>query len=117
MINGWLEFTILILATFRLTRLIVFDKITSLIRKPFHQEIEEIDSDGELISYIEIKGNGLRAWIGELLSCYWCTGIWCAAVLLLIAWLWPVGSDVLITLLAIAGAAGIIESILQRIIE
>ena len=117
MINGWLEFVLLILAAFRLTRLVVFDKITNFIRRPFHYEIEEIDSDGNTINYIEIKGNGLQYWIGDLLSCYWCTGIWCTAILLGFTVIWPTGSDVLITLLAVAGAASICESIVQRLIE
>ncbi len=32
---SWLTFTMLILASYRLTHLIVFDKITEFIRKPF----------------------------------------------------------------------------------
>jgi hypothetical protein len=117
MINGWLEFVLLILASFRLTRLVVFDKITSFIRRPFHHEIEEIDSDGNTITYIEIKGKGLQYWIGELLSCYWCTGIWCTALLLGMMVIWPLGSGIIITLLALAGAAGICEAIVQRFVE
>ncbi|WP_047982217.1 DUF1360 domain-containing protein [Ornithinibacillus contaminans] len=117
MIDGWLDFTLLVLATFRLTRLLVFDKITGFIRKPFHHEIEEIDSDGMTTTYIEIRGNGLRYWIGELLSCYWCSGIWCAAFLIGLAYVWPIGSEVLIALLAIAGVAGICEAIVQRIVD
>ncbi len=27
----------------------------------------------------KVKGKGLRKWIGELLSCYWCTGVWVSA--------------------------------------
>ncbi|MFS0672215.1 DUF1360 domain-containing protein [Ornithinibacillus sp. 179-J 7C1 HS] len=117
MIDSWLEFVLLVLASFRLTRLIVFDKITSFLRRPFHEEIEEIDEEGNLVTYIEVKGNGLRYWIGELISCYWCTGIWSTAILLAIFILWPSWSMVVITLLAIAGAASICEAILQRIID
>ncbi|WP_010098667.1 DUF1360 domain-containing protein [Ornithinibacillus scapharcae] len=117
MINGWFELIVLILASFRLTRLVVFDKITSFIRKPFHHEVVETDSNGEMFTYIEIKGSGLQYWIGELLSCYWCTGIWCVAILLALQYVWPAGGEVIITLLAIAGAAGIIEAITQRVID
>ncbi|WP_339215604.1 DUF1360 domain-containing protein [Ornithinibacillus sp. FSL M8-0202] len=117
MINGWLDFLIISLASFRLTRLIVFDKITSFLRKPFHEEIKEIDSDGNEITYIEIKGKGLRNWFGELLSCYWCTGIWAAAILLGLLYVWPTGSEILVLILAVAGAASIIESIVQRLAE
>jgi hypothetical protein len=117
MISGWFEFVLLILASFRLTRLVVFDRITNFIRRPFHEEVEEMDSNGNTITYIEIKGKGLQYWLGELLSCYWCTGIWCSAFLVGLTVIWPSGSDVLITLLAVAGAAGICESIVQRLVE
>jgi hypothetical protein len=117
MINEWFEFLLLVLASFRLTRLVVFDKITSFIRRPFHKLIEETDSDGNTITYIEIKGKGLRHWLGELLSCYWCAGIWCTVLLLGLTVIWPIGSGVLITLLAVAGAAGICESIVQRLLD
>ncbi|GIO25931.1 DUF1360 domain-containing protein [Ornithinibacillus bavariensis] len=117
MINGWFDFILLVFASFRLTRLIVYDKITRFIRQPFHKEVEEVDSNGDVITFIEIKGKGLRHWIGELLSCYWCTGIWCTAILIVVYLLWPVGGEVLIVLLAVAGAAGICEAILQRLID
>lgn len=36
------EFLLLALATFRLTRLIVFDKITAFLRSSFIEEVEEV---------------------------------------------------------------------------
>ncbi|WP_026561088.1 DUF1360 domain-containing protein [Bacillus sp. J37] len=113
----WVEFLIIALASFRLTRLMVFDKITSFIRSPFHREMEEINENGETEIYIEIKGKGIRAWIGELLSCYWCTGVWCTAFLCGLWWFWPIGAEPLLVILAIAGLAGIIESIVGKLIE
>ncbi|PGT78107.1 MULTISPECIES: DUF1360 domain-containing protein [Bacillaceae] len=113
----WLQFIILAFAAFRLTRLIVFDKITAFIRNPFHREVEEMNDNGEYEVYIEIKGSGLRAWIGELLSCYWCTGVWCTGFLYGIWWIWPQGAEPLLMILAVAGVAGIIESIVSRIVD
>lgn len=110
---NWLTFALLVLASFRLTRLIVFDKITWFIRKPFHEIIEE-EENGVMASYIKIKGSGLRKWIGELLSCYWCTGVW-AAVLLIIGWaLFPNAFFYAVLILAISGGAGIIEDRIDR---
>lgn len=113
----WLFFIIFAFASFRLTRLLVFDKITAFIRNPFHREVEEMNEDGEYEIYIEIKGKGLRAWIGELLSCYWCTGMWCTAFLYVLWKIWPIGAEPLMIILAIAGAAGMIESIVSRIVD
>ncbi|MFT4412443.1 DUF1360 domain-containing protein [Fredinandcohnia humi] len=117
MFEGWLEFSLFGLASFRLTRLLVFDKITSFIRKPFLHEYEETEPDGTTATYVDVKGKGLRAWIGELLSCYWCTGIWSSGFLY-IAWiLWPIGIEVLISILGIAGLAAIIETIVTKLID
>ncbi|MDQ0230644.1 DUF1360 domain-containing protein [Metabacillus malikii] len=113
----WLSFIIFAFASFRLTRLIVYDKITSFIRAPFHKEIEEVNEQGEVDVYIEMKGTGLRAWIGELLSCYWCTGVWSAAFLYGLWLVWPQGTEVLMMILAIAGIAGVIETLVSKLID
>ncbi len=115
--DSWLLLFLFSLASFRLTRLIVFDKITAFIRSPFHEEIDELDEDGNTVTYIKIKGSGLRSWIGELLSCYWCTGVWCSAFLYLF-WLGvPSIAEPIIILLAIAGLAGILETLVSKLIN
>lgn len=116
-LSGALSFVVFALASFRLTRLFVFDTITAPFRRLFHEEQEEVNEQGEVETYIIIKGEGLRSWVGELLSCYWCTGIWCTAALLLIYILFPVISMWLNLLLAIAAAAGIIEAIVSKLVK
>ncbi|KEZ53512.1 DUF1360 domain-containing protein [Metabacillus indicus] len=113
---AWIDFLLLFLASFRLTRLLVYDKITAFIRRPFHREAEETLPDGSTIAYIEIKGGGLQKWIGELLSCYWCTGIWTSAFLYGIYVYMPDLASPLILILAIAGCAAIVESIIEKLI-
>ncbi|BBU38790.1 MAG: sporulation protein [Bacillaceae bacterium] len=109
----WFSFALIALATFRLTRIIVFDKIASFLRAPFITIVEEKAETGETVSFFRPKGKGLRLWIGELLSCYWCTGIWCAAILFF-------GNEYIngifypiTVILAISGLAGIIEHLLD----
>jgi hypothetical protein len=109
----WIEFILLCLSTFRLTRLIIFDKITWFMRNPFHEIVEE-EVDGAVISFIHVKGSGLQKWIGELLSCYWCSGIWCSILLVLGYTFAPSFFYPIILILAIAGIAGIIEMVLER---
>ncbi len=113
----WLQLIMLALASFRLTRLFVFDKITEFIRRPFHQEVEETDKNGNVETYIVMKGTGLRIWIGELLSCYWCTGVWCSAFLYAVWLLWPSVAEPLLVILAIAGLAGIIETVINKLLD
>ncbi len=58
------EIIILWLATFRLTRLFVYDQITNFIREP-------------LKSY----KNWLWKSLSELLNCPWCTSVWSALII------------------------------------
>lgn len=106
---SWIHLVILILASFRLTHLIVYDEITSFLRAPFLQEFYESDERGELVHRLEIKGTGLRHWTGSLLSCHWCVGVWSSACIVLLYWLLPAVYP-LILLLAIAGGAAILAT-------
>lgn len=115
--DEWYWFLLLGLASFRLTRLIITDKITYFLRKPFIEEVEEENENGEMETYVLIKGKGLRGWFGELLSCHWCTGIWVAAGLFFFFYLYPFAGKPMLVILAAAGLAGIIESIVNRIIS
>jgi hypothetical protein len=106
---NWIDLIIIILATFRLTHLIVFDEITSFIRKPFITVTIIENSLGELEPKVEIKGTGLRHFIGSLLSCYWCSGLWCSIFVVIIYCCFPFTFPVFL-ILAVAGGAAILES-------
>jgi hypothetical protein len=112
-----LNLVILSLASFRLTRLFVFDKITEFIREPFFKEIKEANEYGEIEVYYVPMEKGLKKFIGELLSCYWCTGIWASAGIVGLAHFLPNWSFPIILILAVAGFASILESIVQHFIE
>lgn len=116
MIDQPLEFILLSLASFRLTRLIVYDKITAFLRKPFFDEVEEKNEKGEVEIYIIPKKSGIKGWIGELLSCYWCTGIWSAIIIVAALFFFPYWSNPVIVVLAVAGLASLIETIVQRLL-
>ncbi|WP_110929112.1 DUF1360 domain-containing protein [Bacillus massiliglaciei] len=109
--TGWVAFLMLGLASFRLTRLIVFDKITERFRRPFFDEIEETDSSGEKEIFLVPKRSGIKGWIGELLSCYWCTGVWVSLFLLLLYVNgWFLG-ECLILLFSIAAVGSLLETL------
>jgi hypothetical protein len=76
--------------------------------------LEEVLPDGTKETYIEIKGTGIRYWIGELLSCHWCTGIWCATAVYLSYFFWSSITQPFIIILAIAGCASIVQAILEK---
>jgi len=105
----WFDFILLALAAFRLTRLLVYDRITEFIRKPFHEIKEETDSDGSIVEVLYVKGTGIRKFLGELLSCHWCTGVWCSAIIYIGKVFLPVVFQPVIFILALAAAAALIE--------
>jgi hypothetical protein len=106
---SWMHFVILILASFRFTHLIVFDEITSFIRDPFLTVKYEPDESGQIVRKVDIKGSGLRYQIGMLLSCHWCVGIWSSLGIVALYSLYPITFP-LFVVLAVAGAAAVIES-------
>ncbi len=111
-----MELVIYSFAVYRLTRLIVSDTITSSFRSIFHEEVEEVDEEGHKETYLLIKGTGVKAWFGELISCYWCTGIWSAGILLIINHLLPGIGEWLMALLALAGIASLLDTITRNLL-
>ena len=115
MLEGY-AWIVLILASFRLTRLLIHDEITSWVRRPFVQVKEELH-DGQPVLYLEPIGTGLRKWTGMLLSCYWCMGVWTTSFLYA-GWLvWPGLFVYIAHILALAGAAAILESLVRLVID
>lgn len=107
---SWIEFFMFSLAVFRLTRLIVYDQITEWMRNPFMDEYEEKNIEGKTEVYYLPKVGGVRGWIGALLSCYWCSGIWVSAALFILRnyvqdFYYPI-----VAVLAAAGLAALVET-------
>lgn len=117
MIDNVLDFILLSLASFRLTRLIVYDKITSFLRKPFFEEVGEKNEKGEIEIFIVPKKSGIKGWLGQLLSCYWCTGIWITIFIVLCTYLIPYWSGPVVVVLAVAGLAAFIETLVQHYVD
>ncbi len=65
------DFVLMVLATFRLTRLFVYDKITAFFREQFFDVVETRDE----IQLVKVE-SGPRRTIGDLLTCPWCFGMW-----------------------------------------
>lgn len=85
------DFLLVVLATFRLIRLFVYDKITFFLRDLFADEEQ---------------GPGKTFF--ELLACPWCFGVWCSAVILFFYYYTPL-SWYFILLLAIGGLASLLQ--------
>ena len=95
------------LATFRITRLIVYDKITRWFRELF-ADVHTYQKDGTTWVEVRLHGSGFRHTIYDLLSCPWCIGIWAALIVVfcyfVFTWAWSV-----IFFLALAGAGSLVQ--------
>ncbi|WP_442862481.1 DUF1360 domain-containing protein [Bacillus sp. USDA818B3_A] len=99
-----MTYIMLILASYRLTHLIVFDKITEFIRRPFVKKVKVETAEG--ITTKEVP----TSMFGYLLKCYWCAGVWSAILLGGGYLLFPKAIFVIILILSIAGGQSIIET-------
>ena len=85
------DIALLILATYRLTRLLVFDSIFKLFR-----------------DFVKSRSNFLVFYvIREIITCPWCAGVWSGIIILCIYYIIPFG-QFLIILFAISGVASFI---------
>ncbi|MFC7894280.1 DUF1360 domain-containing protein [Streptomyces sp. NPDC057381] len=62
-------------ATFKVSRLLTKDKVTSFLRAPFTRR----EREGEASEVMDApRGKGLRRAVGDLVSCPFCTSTWVA---------------------------------------
>lgn len=101
---SWMTFIMLVLASYRLTHLIVFDKITEFIRRPFVKKVQVETEDGTKSKEVP------TSMFGYLLKCYWCAGVWCAIFLGGGYLLFPKVFAVIILIFSIAGGQSILET-------
>ncbi|WP_194840815.1 DUF1360 domain-containing protein [Filobacillus milosensis] len=102
---NWMTYLMIILASYRFTHLIVFDKITEFIRKPFLRKKSIKDSYG----HTETKDVPTSKF-GYLLNCYWCAGVW-SALFMALGYLYiPEIALPIIFIFSIAGAQAILET-------
>lgn len=101
---SWITFIMLILASYRLTHLIVFDKITEFLRKPFVKTITVKTENGTKSKEVP------ASLFGYLLKCYWCAGVWSAIFLGAAYLLFPKVTFVFILIFSIAGGQTILET-------
>lgn len=96
-------------ATFRLSRLLSHDRVTSVLREPFVERgrgEEQIEGTKE-----EPKGTGMRRALGELVNCAWCTSMWAGLFNVSLLALFPrTGRLFLLTLMA-SGLSEILDPV------
>jgi hypothetical protein len=72
---GVTDTVLLSFATYKLSRLLTKDAVTSPLRAPFTR-YEEPAGDGELME--SVRGHGVKHAAGELVTCPFCLAVWVA---------------------------------------
>jgi len=96
--RSWLDLGALVLATFKISRTIARDEVTSFVRAPFVEG--EAHEGGEQ----PVATGDLQQAIGELVTCSRCVGTWVAACLGTAQLVAPRFGRILTWTLAAAGA-------------
>jgi hypothetical protein len=94
-------------ATFRITRLIVYDKITRWFRELFVKK-RLYEKDGKTWVEVLPYERGFFHTIYDLLQCPWCIGFWSALIVLFVYTVFPWASWVIL-FLALAGASTLLQ--------
>ena len=98
------DILIMALATFRIIRLVTFDKVFSFARII----VTDTLPDGTEIKPV----SGFRHAVAELMECFWCTGVW--AGLFVLYMLTPMGSFGAL-ILAIAALGSLFQVVSRRV--
>lgn len=108
-LSDWL---LLIGATFRLGRLVAFDKVFEPLRAPW--TVTTLDETGAGQS-VEPRGQGARRALGEMLSCPICAGTWIAAGLVYALHLVPGPARLLMTIMSTIGSVEILNALTEHL--
>ncbi len=100
----FLDIVVMSLATFRLTRLFVYDPVTAFFREQFWNA--EVHKSGEVV--LVKPERGPRRTLAELLGCPWCFGAWAGAMVSFFFLLTPYAFYPVL-LLAVAGAGTFLQ--------
>lgn len=105
---SFFDLILLVLATFRLTRLFVYDKITRFLRDMFQHTSETYTQEGVTYSGKIERTNGPLRTAYELLVCPWCFSVWAALLVTFFYYLTPL-AWLPILILAISGLATAVQ--------
>lgn len=104
---------LLVCAAFRITRLVVYDKITRFFREWFvHKTIVEHAGS----KWVEMRPveDGFRQTMADLLVCPWCVGLWSGLVVSFFYYMYPWAWFVIL-FLAISGLGSLVQILANMI--
>lgn len=105
------EILLMALATYRIVRLVTYDKITVFARDLF---LDVHIHNGEPVR--TKPAWGFRREVAELLECTWCTGVWAASFVVFIYLLSDIGR-VAVIVLAVSALGTAMQLIVKRYVS
>lgn len=100
------DILVISLASFRLSRFIMHDKITIFVREWFL----DVREGGNLVK----PAGGVRRTVAELIECHWCTGLWAALFVSVLYFAANVG-EFFVILLAVAAIGSFLQNLSHMI--
>jgi len=107
-----LDVVLIGVATFRLGRMIAFDRIMDPLRAPFSKVVDDNSGEGKTVVP---RGNGFRQAFGQLIVCPTCVGTWVAAALVALMLVYPTGTRIFLYATAAVGIAEILHSLTETL--
>lgn len=111
---SFFDMALIMLATFRLTRLFVYDKITRFLRDSFFNAHESYTEEGVTYFVKKERTNGPLRTAYELLTCPWCFSVWAATVVVFFYFLTPL-AWLPIFILAVSGVASFFQLVANMV--
>jgi len=105
-----LDIVLIGIATFRLGRMIAFDRIMDPLRAPFSKVVDDNSGEGKTVVP---RGGGFRQAMGQLIVCPTCVGTWVAAVLVALMLIYPAGTRIFLYATAAVGIAELLHSLTE----
>ena len=99
-------------ATFRLGRLVAYDRVAEPLRFPFTETVPDVSGAGESV---EARGTGVRQSLGQLISCPICAGTWIAAGLVYGLHSLPNPTRVFLAIMGTAGVAELLNALTEAL--
>ena len=110
---GFGEWGMLVLATFRMSRMIAYDTVMQTYRAPVVEVVPHDSGAGETTQ--AKYDRGFRRALGELISCPICNGTWIAAGLVYGLCLAPKYTRTLMTVMSAVGAVEILQGVFEGV--
>ena len=108
-----LDALLLAFAAFRITRLVVYDKITRFFREWFVESREVSHEDKVWVEFRPV-GHGFRNTMSDLLTCPWCVGLWSGLISSYVYFMYPWGWFVIL-FLAVSGAGSFLQLVANNV--